>query len=124
MRCWSRPDLRYDASELLPVIKSLDGSLNAVAREASRLPHLRHRPHRHRGLQQRRHDRKLNQALTVEIIFVAAFIGLAFRSVTVMLVSILPGIFPILASGAVLWLLGDGLQFAASWRSWSRSGWG
>ena len=30
---------------------------------------------------------KLNQALTIEIVFVAAFIGLAFRSLIVMLVS-------------------------------------
>ena len=56
---------------------------------------------------------KLNQALTVEIVFVAAFIGLAFRSVIVMLVSILPGIFPVVMAGFVLWLMGEGLQFAS-----------
>jgi hypothetical protein len=56
---------------------------------------------------------KLNRALTVEIVLVASFIGLAFRSFTVMLASVLPGIFPILASGAVLWALGEGLQFAS-----------
>ncbi|WP_204308381.1 hypothetical protein, partial [Escherichia coli] len=42
---------------------------------------------------------KLNAALTVEFLLVAAFIGLAFRSVVVMLVSILPGIFPVVLSG-------------------------
>jgi predicted RND superfamily exporter protein len=102
-----------DASELLPVIKSLDGSLDAVRAK-------------HPGYDISvtglsaiaAHNSadmigKLNRALTVEIVFVAAFIGLAFRSVTVMVVSILPGIFPILASGAVLWMLGDGLQFAS-----------
>ena len=56
---------------------------------------------------------KLNTALTVEIVFVAAFIGLAFRSFFVMVVSILPGIFPIVVSGAVLWAMGEGLQFAS-----------
>jgi uncharacterized protein len=56
---------------------------------------------------------KLNRALTVEIAFVAAFIGLAFRSFVVMLASILPAIFPIFASGALLWALGEGLQFAS-----------
>ena len=56
---------------------------------------------------------KLNQALTVEIVFVAAFIGLAFRSVIVMLLSILPGIFPVVLSGTLLWAMGDGLNFAA-----------
>ena len=56
---------------------------------------------------------KLNRGLTIEIVFVAAFIGLAFRSVLVMLVSILPAIFPIVASGALLWMMGEGLQFAS-----------
>jgi len=31
----------------------------------------------------------------------------------VMLVSILPGIFPVVMSGTLLWLLGEGLQFAS-----------
>ena len=56
---------------------------------------------------------RLSNALTIEIVFVAAFIGLAFRSLTVMLASILPGIFPIVACGALLWVLGEGLQFAS-----------
>src|SRR6185436_17466222 len=50
---------------------------------------------------------------TIEIIFVAAFIGLAFRSFAVMLVSILPGIFPVVMAGTVLWAMGEGLQFAS-----------
>ena len=56
---------------------------------------------------------KLNRGLTIEIIFVAAFIGLAFRSFVVMAASILPGIFPVVAAGTVLWLMGEGLQFAS-----------
>jgi predicted RND superfamily exporter protein len=45
--------------------------------------------------------------------FVAAFIGLAFRSWVVMLATILPGIFPIVLAGMVLWAIGEGLQFAS-----------
>ena len=56
---------------------------------------------------------KLNRGLTVEVVFVAAFIGLAFRSFLVMCASIVPAIFPIVASGSLLWALGDGLQFAS-----------
>ncbi|HUN96912.1 MAG TPA: MMPL family transporter [Bradyrhizobium sp.] len=56
---------------------------------------------------------KLNHGLTVEVVFVAGFIGLAFRSWRVMLASVLPAIFPIVAAGALLWSLGDGLQFAS-----------
>ena len=56
---------------------------------------------------------RLSRGLTIEIVFVAAFIGLAFRSWKVMLLSILPGIFPIVASGSLLWFMGEGLQFAS-----------
>jgi predicted RND superfamily exporter protein len=56
---------------------------------------------------------KLNRGLTIEIIFVAAFIGLAFRSVVVMFSSILPGIFPVVLAGTLLWAIGEGLQFAS-----------
>jgi hypothetical protein len=56
---------------------------------------------------------KLNHGLMVEVLFVAAFIGLAFRSFIVSFAIILPGIFPILAAGDILWALGDGLQFAS-----------
>jgi predicted RND superfamily exporter protein len=56
---------------------------------------------------------KLNRGLTVEVVFVAAFIGLAFRSVSIMFAAILPAIFPILAAGVFLWVMGLGLQFAS-----------
>ena len=56
---------------------------------------------------------KLNRGLTIEVVFVAAFIGLAFRSFLVMVASILPAVFPIVVSGSLLWALGDGLQFAS-----------
>jgi uncharacterized protein len=56
---------------------------------------------------------KLSDGLTIEIVFVAAFIGLAFRSFIVMLTSILPGLFPIVLAGCLLWMSGLGLQFAS-----------
>ena len=55
----------------------------------------------------------LNLALTVEFLFVAAFIGLAFRSATIGAACLLPGLFPVLAAGSLLRLLGYGMQFAA-----------
>jgi hypothetical protein len=105
------PDV--DASQLLPVINSLDKTLDAVrAQNPGYVVAVT-------GLSAiAAHNSadmigKLNQALTIEIVFVAAFIGLAFRSFSVMLLNILPGVFPILAAGAVLWLMGEGLQFAS-----------
>src|SRR5204862_3012429 len=56
---------------------------------------------------------KLNRGLTIEFALVAIFIGLAFRSAVVMFACILPGIFPVVLSGTVLWLMGEGLQFAS-----------
>ena len=50
------PDV--DASQLLPVINSLDKSLDDGAQGASRLHDRRHRPFGDRGAQQRRHDRQ------------------------------------------------------------------
>ncbi len=105
------PDI--DASQLLPVIEELDKTLDTV-RKAH--PGYKISVTGLSAIAARNSASmigKLNQALTVEIVFVAAFIGLAFRSLFVMAVSILPGIFPIVVSGAVLWAMGEGLQFAS-----------
>jgi len=56
---------------------------------------------------------KLNRGLTYEFVFLAAFIGLAFRSIPVMLASLLPGMFPIFAAGTLLRVLGYGLEFSS-----------
>ena len=105
------PDL--DSSEILPVIDKLDAALNKVRTE-------------HPGFEiavtglsaiaarnSANMIQKLNRGLTIEFALVAIFIGLAFRSVVVMFSCILPGIFPVVLSGTVLWLLGQGLQFAS-----------
>jgi len=105
------PDL--DSSQILPTIERLDTAMAAVR-------------HAHPGYQiavtglsaiAARNSAsmisKLNHGLTIEFGLVAAFIGLAFRSLTIMFVSILPGIFPVVLSGTVLWLMGEGLQFAS-----------
>ena len=105
------PDL--DSSQILPTVEKLDSAMVAI-RQA------------HPGYQisvtglsaiAARNSAsmidKLNHGLTIEFLLVAAFIGLAFRSPTIMFVSILPGIFPVVLSGTVLWLMGEGLQFAS-----------
>ncbi len=105
------PDL--DSNELLPVVGALDKSLDAVR---ARHPGYEIAVTGLSAIAARNSANmigRLSQALTVEIILVAAFIGLAFRSFTVMLAAILPGIFPILISGNLLWIMGKGLQFAS-----------
>jgi predicted RND superfamily exporter protein len=105
------PDV--DANQLLPVVDSLDKALNEVR---TKHPGYEIAVTGLSAVAARNSANmigKLNRGLTIEIVFVAAFIGLAFRSFVVMLVSILPGIFPILLSGSLLYAMGEGLQFAS-----------
>jgi predicted RND superfamily exporter protein len=105
------PDL--DSSQILPVVEKLDHQLDAVRKK-------------HPGYEiavtglsaiaarnSANMIEKLNHGLTIEFALVAMFIGLAFRSWVVMFACILPGIFPVVLSGTVLWALGEGLQFAS-----------
>ena len=105
------PDI--DASQLLPVIHRLDRELEGVRAKYSGytvdVTGLSAIAARNSATMIDR----LSQGLTIEIGFVAAFIGIAFRSPFVMLVSILPGIFPIVLAGGLLLVLGMGLQFAS-----------
>jgi uncharacterized protein len=103
----------HDSSQLLPVIEKLDQALDKV-REAN--PGYEIAVTGLSAIAARNSANmieKLNRGLTVEFILVAVFIGLAFRSVVVMFSCILPGIFPVVLSGSLLWLLGEGLQFAS-----------
>ena len=102
-----------DASKLLPIVDALDRKLNALR---AKYPGYTIAPTGLSVIAARNSANmidKLSRGLTVEIIFVAAFIGLAFRSFIVMLTSILPGLFPIVLAGTLLWLTGLGLQFAS-----------
>jgi hypothetical protein len=105
------PDL--DSSQILPVVEKLDHGLDAIRKA-------------HPGYEiavtglsaiaarnSANMIEKLNRGLTIEFALVAVFIGLAFRSAVVMFSCIMPGIFPVVLSGTVLWLLGEGLQFAS-----------
>jgi uncharacterized protein len=105
------PDL--DSSQILPMVEKLDDKLDAIRQK-------------HPGYEiavtglsaiaarnSANMIEKLNRGLTIEFALVAMFIGLAFRSWVVMFACILPGIFPVVLSGTVLYLMGEGLQFAS-----------
>ncbi len=105
------PDL--DSSQLLPVVDKLDHELDAIRQKhpgyeiaVTGLAAIAAR--NSAGMIE-----KLNRGLTVEFALVAIFIGLAFRSWVVTFACILPGIFPVVMSGTLLYLLGEGLQFAS-----------
>lgn len=102
-----------DASQLLPVVEELDRALAGVR---ARHPGYEISVTGLAAIAARNSAAmitKLNQGLTIEFLLVAGFIGLAFRSAHVMAASILPGLFPVVLSGAILGLLGQGLQFAS-----------
>ena len=102
-----------DASQLLPVVDQLDATLGAVREQHPgfeiSVTGLAAIAARNSALM----IGKLNRGLTIEFVFVAVFIGICFRSFAVMLMCAMPGIFPVLLSGTLLWLLGQGLQFAS-----------
>jgi uncharacterized protein len=102
-----------DASQLLPVVDQLDATLGTVRAQHPgyeiSVTGLAAIAARNSALM----IGKLNRGLTIEFIFVAVFIGICFRSFAVMLMCVMPGIYPVLFSGTLLWLLGQGLQFAS-----------
>jgi predicted RND superfamily exporter protein len=105
------PDI--DVSDLLPVIEQLDKSLDTV-RKAN--PDYRIVVTGLSAIAARNSATmisKLNAGLTTEIVFICVFLGLAFRSVMVAVVTILPTLFPVFTAGAVLAASGEGLQFAS-----------
>ena len=105
------PDV--DASQILPVVDRLDAALNEVRKahpgftiSVTGLPAIAARSSS--GM-----IRQLNHALPVAVGLVAVLLALAFRSAFVGVVSLLPGLFPIVTTGAVLALAGSGLEFAS-----------
>ncbi|RJF75409.1 efflux RND transporter permease subunit [Rhodopseudomonas palustris] len=105
------PDL--DSAQILPVVQKLDHALDTVRQK---YPGYEVAVTGLSAIAARNSAdmiSKLNHGLTIEFLLVAVFIGLAFRSVVVMFACILPGIFPVVLSGTLLWLMGEGLQFAS-----------
>ncbi len=105
------PDV--DASEILPVVDQLDENLAPLRKQypafefsVTGLPAIAAR-------NSAKMIWELNVGLVSDIAVVIIFLGLAFRSVFASIVSILPSTLPIFATGALLWLTGDGLHFAS-----------
>jgi len=105
------PDI--DSSRILPVVEKIDQALDNLRKEypqftisVTGLPAVAAR-NSARMIQQ------LNEALPLCVAFAALLLAIAFRSVFVGLVSLLPGLFPVVTSGAILWLMGGGLEFAS-----------
>ena len=105
------PDI--DAAELLPVVDGLDAALEPLRQAnpgyelyVTGLPAIAAR-------NSAQMIWELNVGLISDIFIVIVFIGLAFRSWFAGIVSILPSLFPIFATGAMLYVTGAGFHFAS-----------
>jgi uncharacterized protein len=105
------PDV--DSSQILPVVEKVDHALDGL-REAhpdyrisvTGLPAIAAR-------NSARMIKQLNEALPLCVAFAAVLLAIAFRSVFVGLVSLLPGLYPVAVSGAILRWTDGGLEFAS-----------
>jgi len=105
------PDM--DASLILPIIDKIDAALGPVRKanpgydiSVTGLPAIAARS-------SAKLIGELNWGLVGDMFVIFLFLGLALRSAISGIASILPSLFPIFATGALLWLTAEGLQFAS-----------
>jgi len=105
------PDV--DAAQVLPVVDKIDSELEPIrsahpAYEISvtGLPAIAAR-------NSAKLIGELNWGLVGDMFVIFIFLGIALRSVLVGFASIMPSLFPIFATGTMLWAAGQGLQFAS-----------
>ncbi len=105
------PDV--DASEILPVVERINTALDEVRKAhpgyeiaVTGLPAIAAR-------NSARLIGELNWGLVGDMFVIFIFLGLALRSVLAGVTSVLPSLFPIFATGTLLWVSGEGLQFAS-----------
>ncbi len=105
------PDI--DASQILPLVEKVDAALDPVRAahpnyeiSVTGLPALAAR-NSHRMISE------LNISLPLCVLVAAVLLAIAFRSVFVGIISLLPGLFPVVASGAMLYLTDGGLEFSS-----------
>jgi uncharacterized protein len=105
------PDV--DSSEILPVVEKIDRALDPVRKanpgyeiSVTGLPAIAAR-------NSATLISELTWGLVGDIFLVFIFLGIALRALLVGVASILPSLFPIFATGALLFYTGQGLQFAS-----------
>jgi uncharacterized protein len=105
------PDV--DASRILPLVHKVDQALDPVRKaypdyeiSVTGLPALAAR-NSYRMISQ------LDASIPLCVLVAAVLLALAFRSVFVGFISLLPGLFPVVTAGAMLYFLGGGLEFSS-----------
>jgi predicted RND superfamily exporter protein len=105
------PDI--DASEILPVVDRIDKALAPVRKAhpgfeivVTGLPAIAAR-------NSAKLIQELNIGLVGDMFLVFIFLGIVLRSLLAGVASVMPSLFPIFATGALLYATGEGLQFAS-----------
>ncbi len=105
--------VNLDASDTLPIVRALDEDLDPLRQtfpemsfEVTGLPVVA-------ALQSDNMINQLNDGLLIAIVLVVVMIGLAFRSMTIAAISVTPNLFPLVATGAVLYAFGGGLEYSS-----------
>ncbi len=105
------PDI--DASQILPLVHKVDQALDPVRQahpefeiSVTGLPAIAAR-NSHRMISQ------LDESIPICVLVAAVLLMIAFRSFFVGVISLLPGLFPVAAAGAVLYVTDGGLEFAS-----------
>ncbi len=105
------PDV--DSSRILPVVEKIDHSLDPIRKDypnfhisVTGLPAIAAR-------NSARMIDQLKESIPICVAFAGVLLGMAFRSPFVAVVSLMPGLFPVVASGTLLWADDAGLEFAS-----------
>ena len=105
------PDI--DSSKILPVVEKIDRSLDGIRKahpqfriSVTGLPAIAAR-------NSKRMIDQLKESIPICVAFAGVLLGMAFRSPFIALISLLPGLFPVVASATLLWWQGAGLEFAS-----------
>lgn len=105
------PDV--DASQILPLVHKVDEALDPVRKaypayeiSVTGLPAIAAR-NSHRMITQ------LDESIPICVLIAAVLLAVAFRSFFVGFISLMPGLFPVVTTGAMLYFLGGGLEFSS-----------
>lgn len=102
-----------DAGDTVPVLKDLDASLSGLRAKYPEMSFTVTGLSAVSALRSSEMIRQLNWGLLAAMVVVIVVIGIAFRSLKILVLSILPNLFPIVAAGSMLHLMGGGLEYAS-----------
>ncbi len=102
-----------DAGDSVPVIRELDRQLNELRQDHKDFTFTVTGLSAVSALQSASMIEQLNRGLIIAVIVVIVLIGVAFRSTSAALFSVLPNLFPIVAAGTFLFITGRGLEYAS-----------